>query len=164
MGLCLRNVGRPIWAAVHRLYRGQPGRLALRIYSSHVPQREAASAGDGPRPGPEADSLSGSSLQRLAEEKRMAEVGEIVEERQKTHGPYRVHASCAQVLLDDMMSFKGWDQLTHEMKETLHMIAHKIGRILAGDPRVMDHWDDIAGYAKLVSRSLETQEKIGFIQ
>ena len=32
------------------------------------------------------------------------------------------------------------------------MIAHKIGRILAGNPDFKDHWDDIAGYAVLISQ------------
>lgn len=31
------------------------------------------------------------------------------------------------------------------------MIAHKIGRILNGDPNYRDSWDDIAGYAKLAA-------------
>jgi hypothetical protein len=39
--------------------------------------------------------------------------------------------------------------------EALEMIAHKIGRILSGDPNHQDHWDDIAGYAKLVSERLQ---------
>jgi hypothetical protein len=30
-------------------------------------------------------------------------------------------------------------------------VAHKIGRILAGNPSFRDHWADIAGYAKLVA-------------
>lgn len=38
---------------------------------------------------------------------------------------------------------------------SLDMIAMKMARILAGDPKHKDHWDDIAGYARLVSRSLE---------
>jgi hypothetical protein len=31
------------------------------------------------------------------------------------------------------------------------MICHKISRIANGDPNYADSWDDIAGYAKLVS-------------
>ena len=34
------------------------------------------------------------------------------------------------------------------------MIAHKLGRIVNGDPNYADSWDDIAGYAKLVSDEL----------
>lgn len=34
------------------------------------------------------------------------------------------------------------------------MIAHKLARIAVGDPDVNDHWDDIAGYATLVSQRM----------
>jgi hypothetical protein len=43
----------------------------------------------------------------------------------------------------------GFERLMDDQRETLDMIAHKIGRILAGDPNVEDHWKDIAGYATL---------------
>jgi hypothetical protein len=45
-------------------------------------------------------------------------------------------------------------RLEHDMQESLDMIAHKIGRILSGNPNYNDHWDDIAGYAKLVSQRI----------
>lgn len=32
------------------------------------------------------------------------------------------------------------------------MIAHKMGRILAGDAEFIDHWDDIEGYAHIGNR------------
>lgn len=35
--------------------------------------------------------------------------------------------------------------------EALDMIATKMSRIMAGDPTYRDNWDDIAGYARLVS-------------
>ena len=35
-------------------------------------------------------------------------------------------------------------------REGLEMIAHKISRILNGDPNYDDSWVDIAGYAQLV--------------
>ena len=41
--------------------------------------------------------------------------------------------------------------LSDTQKESLEMIVHKIGRILAGDPSFQDHWDDIAGYAKIAN-------------
>jgi hypothetical protein len=39
------------------------------------------------------------------------------------------------------------------------MIAHKIGRIVNGDPRYADSWVDIAGYAKLVADRLEGDKR-----
>lgn len=35
------------------------------------------------------------------------------------------------------------------------MTAHKLGRILNGDPHYADSWIDIAGYNKLVADRLE---------
>ena len=45
------------------------------------------------------------------------------------------------------------------MREALFMIAHKIGRIVNGDPWYADSWVDIAGYAKLVADRLEGIER-----
>ena len=39
--------------------------------------------------------------------------------------------------------------------EALEMIVHKIGRIVNGNPDVVDHWVDIAGYATLIADRLE---------
>jgi hypothetical protein len=39
------------------------------------------------------------------------------------------------------------------------MIAHKIGRIVNGDPDHVDSWVDIAGYAQLVADELQGVER-----
>ena len=44
--------------------------------------------------------------------------------------------------------------LAHDQAESLDMIIHKIGRIVNGNPDVVDHWLDIAGYAQLVADRL----------
>ena len=46
-----------------------------------------------------------------------------------------------------------------DQKEALFMIAHKIGRIINGDPDYADSWIDIAGYAKLVGDRLNGEER-----
>ena len=43
--------------------------------------------------------------------------------------------------------------------EALEMIIHKIARIVNGNPDKVDHWVDIAGYAKLVADRLEGVER-----
>lgn len=53
-----------------------------------------------------------------------------------------------------------WDQLSPAHKEALEMIAHKIGRILNGDPNYDDSWHDIAGYAKLGEDACELPSRI----
>jgi hypothetical protein len=75
--------------------------------------------------------------------------GSILAERQKTHGEYRTHAAISQRIKRAFGTEK--TKLNDMQIEALEMIAHKIGRILNGNPDFRDHWDDIAGYAKLVA-------------
>jgi len=84
------------------------------------------------------------------------ETSELLNERGKTHGPYELHAGITQQIksvmrLQHQNGYACWAKLEETQRESLDMIAHKIGRILAGDPDFRDHWDDIAGYAKLVA-------------
>jgi hypothetical protein len=82
-------------------------------------------------------------------------IEEILNEREETHGKFEDHAAITDVIKFDMQQSSNWSTLGSMKREALDMIAHKIGRILAGNPNVKDHWDDIAGYAKLVSRELK---------
>ena len=53
-----------------------------------------------------------------------------------------------------MVDAPNWKELSDDKIEALDMCAHKIGRILNGDPSYKDSWTDIIGYAKLVENSL----------
>ena len=86
----------------------------------------------------------------------------LLNEREKTHGDYTEHAQITQSLKHVLygahllgpasdVPYSAYAKLNPCQREALDMIAHKIGRILAGDPDFRDHWDDIAGYAKLVA-------------
>ena len=82
----------------------------------------------------------------------------ILSERGKRYGAFRYHASIAQGLKREMRVQVGdekWRALTDGQREALEMIQHKIAPILNGDPDYADSWDDIAGYAKLVSDRLK---------
>lgn len=92
----------------------------------------------------------------------MTDLSAVLAERGKTHGNFTDHATITQRLKAEIRSLLGARGypgsvgsssagFTYEQVEALEMIAHKMGRILAGDPNFKDHWDDIAGYAKLVS-------------
>jgi len=48
--------------------------------------------------------------------------------------------------------------LDYDQLEALHMICHKIGRIINGDANYADSWIDIAGYAMLVANRLGGEE------
>ena len=80
----------------------------------------------------------------------------LLEARGKTHGDYAVHALVTQDLKRVITHHVGHldRRLDDDMQETLDMITHKIGRIIAGDAGFADHWADIAGYAQLVANRL----------
>lgn len=82
-------------------------------------------------------------------------VDALLEERGKTHGDFADHARITRGIKDMMIQERGWTRLNDMQKETLDMIAHKIGRIIAGNADFKDHWDDISGYARLVSQRLK---------
>lgn len=76
---------------------------------------------------------------------------QLLNERGKTHGNYTDHARITQNLKRELEAEHGWSNLNDCQREALHMIVHKIGRIIAGNSHFRDHWDDIAGYARLVA-------------
>lgn len=83
-------------------------------------------------------------------------------ERGQRYGKFTGHAEITQSMKCVMATFKHgepWEALTPDQREALEMIAHKIGRILNGDPNYADSWVDIAGYAKLVADRLEGVER-----
>ena len=84
----------------------------------------------------------------------VSELDVILKEREKTHGDFRDHAYYTQTLKSVIRESPNYDRMSEVQKEALDMIVHKIGRILAGNPDYKDHWVDIEGYAKLISRNL----------
>lgn len=81
-------------------------------------------------------------------------VKKILAQRQKTHGNFDSHARISQSIKCQMFNAEGYANLNASQREALDMIAHKIARILNGNPNYRDHWDDIAGYATLVAEEL----------
>jgi hypothetical protein len=78
----------------------------------------------------------------------------LLVERGKTHGDFADHAAVTQSIKSLLAGWHTYRNLSDIQKESLEMIAHKIGRILAGNPNHHDHWFDISGYAMLVADRL----------
>lgn len=76
----------------------------------------------------------------------------LLQERQKTHGSFEMNAHISQKL-KTVFDLHGKKQLREQHQEALDMIALKLSRILSGQAHFKDHWDDIAGYAKLASEA-----------
>ena len=84
-------------------------------------------------------------------------VNTTLEERGSRYGRFEDLAKITQELKGVMYAHIGWEKLSPAQREALEMIAHKIGRILNGDPNYADSWHDIAGYASLVDKLLNGQ-------
>lgn len=84
----------------------------------------------------------------------MSNLEVTLEERGSRYGEFSDHSDISQSLKEVMYNTDNWGTLKPEMRESLEMIAHKIARILNGDPNYADSWVDIAGYSKLVGDKL----------
>ena len=82
-------------------------------------------------------------------------IQETLEERGNRYGDFANHAEITQDIKNIMKNTQNWSILNYDQREALEMVAHKIGRILNGDPNYDDSWVDIAGYATLVANRLQ---------
>lgn len=89
----------------------------------------------------------------------MQDIRQILEERGTRYGEFPEHARLTQNLKLVMRSGRQWPYLTDSAKEALEMVAHKIGRILNGDPTYLDSWVDIIGYIQLEIDRLKKMKK-----
>ena len=85
-------------------------------------------------------------------------VDSTLDQRGARYGKFSGHAVISQRLKDDMHCTAGWKRLSDSQAEALDMIAHKIARILNGDPNYADSWHDIAGYATLIDNQLNGKD------
>lgn len=81
----------------------------------------------------------------------------VLVDRGKTHGDFHDQAAISQQIKSILAH--GPRPLLALQKEALEMIAVKMSRIVSGDPNEIDHWLDIAGYAKLVSDIIGRNKK-----
>ena len=80
----------------------------------------------------------------------------IISERNLVHGDYTVQATMTQDMKDTVRSGPNYNTMSPSHREAVEMIAVKLARILCGNPNHRDHWDDIAGYARLASKRTDS--------
>lgn len=81
-------------------------------------------------------------------------IDDTLAERGQRYGSFEEHARITQNIKRAMVDSPNWEKLSDDKKESLEMLAHKVGRILNGDPEYHDSWHDIIGYTKLVADTL----------
>ncbi|MEE8208959.1 MAG: hypothetical protein V3T88_08430 [Nitrosomonadaceae bacterium] len=83
-----------------------------------------------------------------------SDIDSTLSERRDRYGCFTGHAKITHNIKRAMFDSANWNTISDDKKEALEMIAHKIGRILNGDPEYHDSWHDIIGYAKLIEDTL----------
>jgi hypothetical protein len=85
------------------------------------------------------------------------QVDAVLDSRAVDYGAFKEGAALMQSIKRTMAAHAANHNKTFadDQWEALEMIVHKIGRIVNGNPDKVDHWTDIAGYAKLVADRLE---------
>lgn len=84
----------------------------------------------------------------------MNDINIVLTERGNRYGSFIGHSQISQRIKNAIVSGESWEGMTDSQKEALDMIAHKIARIVNGDPNYDDSWVDIIGYAQLVVNEL----------
>lgn len=82
-----------------------------------------------------------------------------IAQRRGRYGPLIESGEVAMKLEDYLRSLPGWERLAYDQREALAMVAHKISRIMCGDPDYDDSWVDIAGYAQNVVNRLRCEQE-----
>ena len=103
------------------------------------------------------DELEQTGIEMYGEEEDTDTVDDTLDARAVDYGKFIEGAEVMQMLKRVVQAaLNNRDKtLAHDQAEAMDMIIHKIGRIVNGNPDVVDHWLDIAGYAKLVADRLE---------
>jgi len=84
---------------------------------------------------------------------------ETLRDRGNKYGSFRGNASTTQGMYAIALTGENTRALTSCHKEAIHMILHKISRIMNGDPDHVDSWLDIAGYAQIMIKEIEIRAK-----
>ena len=84
-------------------------------------------------------------------------IDQTLDERAQDYGKFKDGAALMQGIKRLLADHARMHNKTFadDQWEALEMIVHKIGRIVNGNPDKVDHWVDIAGYAKLIADRLQ---------
>ena len=84
----------------------------------------------------------------------------VLSARRDKYGPFINNATISQDLKEILHKSTNWEAMPPDMKEALHMIVHKISRIVEGDFEYDDSWIDISGYSTRVVERLHQLEQL----
>ena len=87
----------------------------------------------------------------------MSKIKKTLKQRGGAYGSFFDNANCTQELMG-VVEHRARHKLTTSEVEAIHMIMHKISRIIIGNKTKKDNWHDIAGYAMLAEDLTKDQK------
>lgn len=121
-----------------------------KVASAEIARQESKEQDFGDYAFAESDALIESSVEQSS-------IVETLAERQSTYGDFSKVAEMTQGLLF-VMSQYGYSDMPDTHKESIHMIASKLARIVNGDNNHLDSWHDIGGYSKLIENLIKSDD------
>lgn len=106
--------------------------------------------------GPQSYSIPQESVICTAPQSEKTGIEGILDRREARYGGFRNNCRIAQGMKLLVQSGSQWGELAPFQQEALHHILSKISRIVCGDVLYKDNWTDIAGYATLVEKELDS--------
>lgn len=84
----------------------------------------------------------------------MTSIDDLLKQRGDTHGNFSDVSRVTETIMSGMRESPNWSRMPDTHRVAVFMIAMKLGRIASGDYNEVDHYRDIAGYAKLVENEI----------
>lgn len=84
-------------------------------------------------------------------------ISKTLDERGSKYGSFEDNALVTQSLMDALRTAPRFGALQFPHMEALHMICHKMARMVCGDCMHADNAHDIAGYAILLEEWINVQ-------
>ena len=84
----------------------------------------------------------------------MADIETTLEDRGNRYGSMAENSNMTQSFMRILQASGKYHELSDVHIESLHMIFHKISRMVCGDSNYIDNAHDIAGYAVLLEKYL----------
>ena len=91
----------------------------------------------------------------------MTSIKDTLEERGSKYGPMERNADLTMKLMACVLEAPGGENLSNMHEECIHMIFHKISRMVNGDCMYADNAHDIVGYGKLLEDWINEKKQIG---
>jgi len=155
---CDTNVGYMHWAS--RSILGQLGDVTIKSCATCIHRlsvHDCADCNDNSKYIVDVKTVNHIRIADTPPLSEMDDLAQTLAKRQDAYGDFLSKCQTIWAIKHAMHATPNWETMPTDMKESLSMVVHKIGRILHGQIDHIDSWHDIQGYAKLIEDRLKKE-------